>query len=118
MMKKGFLLSVLASLTLFLACEKQPGTISVTGITLDPTAIDLVEGESATITATISPSDATNKQVRWSSSSPNIQVSNGKITTSFPAGSPTTTINGKKALGHGTITATTEDGKKKATWAG
>lgn len=115
MMKKGFLLSVLASLTLFWACEKQPGTISVTGITLDPTAIDLVEGESATITATISPSDATNKQVRWSSSSPNIQVSNGKITTSFPAGSPTTTINGKKALGHGTITATTEDGKKKAT---
>ena len=115
MMKKGSILSVLASLTLLLACEKNPGTVSVTGITLDPTSIDLVEGESATITATISPGDATNKQVRWSSSSPNIQVSNGKITTSFPAGSPTTTIDGKKALGHGTITATAEDGKKKAT---
>ena len=115
MMKKGSILSVLASLALFLACEKQPGSIPVTGITLDPTSVVLVEGESATVTATVSPDDATNKQVRWSSSSPNIQVSNGKITTSFPAGSPTTTIDGKIALGRGTITATTEDGKKKAT---
>ena len=115
MMKKGSILSVLAPLALLLACEKQPGGVPVTGITLDPTSVELVEGESATVTATVSPDDATNKQVRWSSSSPNIQVSNGKITTSFPAGSPITTIDGKKALGHGTITATTEDGKKKAT---
>lgn len=97
------------------ACQKQSDTIPVTGITLDPTSVELVDGESVLLTATISPSDATNKQVRWTSSNPNILVSDGKITTSFPPGTNTTTINGREALGRCTITATTEDGKKKAT---
>ena len=97
------------------ACQKQSDTIPVTGITLDPTSVELVDGESVLLTATISPSDATNKQVRWTSSNPNILVSDGKITTSFPPGTNTTTINGREVLGRCTITATTEDGKKKAT---
>ncbi len=101
--------------SLLSACQKQSDTIPVTGITLDPTSVELVDGESVLLTATISPSDATNKQVRWTSSNPNILVSDGKITTSFPPGTNTTTINGREALGRCTITATTEDGKKKAT---
>ena len=114
-MRSRSILCVLGSLTLLFACEKQPGTIPVTGISLDRTNVELVEGESITLLATVSPDDATNKQVRWSSSNPNILVSNGTITTSFKPGANTTTINGREALGHCTITATTEDGKKKAT---
>lgn len=114
-MRSRFFLCVLAPLALLLACEKQSGTIPVTGISLDPTTVELVDGESVTITATVSPNDATNKQVRWTSSNPNIKVSDGKITTSFPSGTNTTTINGKEALGNCTITAITEDGNKKAT---
>ena len=101
-------------LTLLSACEKQSDTIPVTGITLDPASVELVDGESITITAIISPSDATNKQVKWSSGSPSVKVSNGTITTSFKQDSPTTLINDKPALGQCTITAVTVDGQKKA----
>ena len=113
-MRNRFILGVLASIALLPACEKQPDTIPVTGITLEPTSVELVDGESITITATISPSDATNKQVKWTSNSPSILVSNGKITTSFNQAAPTTLINGKPSLGRFTITATTVDGNKMA----
>lgn len=113
-MKSRFVLGVLASFTFLLACEKQPDTIPVTGITLEPTSVELVDGEIVTIAATIFPVDATNKQVKWASSSPSILVSDGRITTSFKQGAPTTLINGKPVLGQGTITATTEDGGKMA----
>ena len=114
-MSKGSFLNVLAALALLLACNKQPETISVTGITVNPTSTELIEGETVTITATISPSDATNKNVQWSSSNPDIQVSNGTVTTSFKPGATTTTVNGREVLGKGTITAKTEDGGKTAT---
>ena len=117
-MSKGSILNVLAALALLLACNKQPETpetIAVTGIMLNPTSVELTEGESVTITATVSPSDATNKNVQWSSSNPDIQVSNGTVTTSFKPGAATTSVGGRLVLGKGTITATTEDGGKKAT---
>ena len=113
-MRSRFVLGAFASFAFLLACEKQPDSIPVTGITLEPTSVELVDGESVTITATISPGDATNKQVKWGSSSPSILVSDGRITTSFKQGAPTTLINGKPVLGQGTITATTEDGWKMA----
>ena len=114
-MSKGSILNVLAALALLTACNKQPETISVTDITVNPTTAELIEGETVTITATISPSDATNKNVQWSSSNPDIQVSNGTVTTSFKPGAATTTVNGKEVLGKGTVTAKTEDGGKTAT---
>lgn len=114
-MSKGPILNVLAALALLLACNKQPETISVTGITVNPTSAELTEGESVTITATVAPSDATNKNVQWSSSNPDIQVSNGTVTTSFKPGAATTSVGGRLVLGKGTITATTEDGGKTAT---
>ena len=113
-MRSRFILGILAFLAFFSACEKQPDTIPVSGITLDPASVELVDGESITITAVISPSDATNKQVIWSSSSPSIKVSNGTITTSFSPDAPISLINGKRALGHFSITAATADGNKKA----
>lgn len=114
-MSKGSILNVFVALALLTACNKQPETISVTGITLNPTSYELIEGESVTITATVTPSDAANKNVQWSSSNPDILVSNGTVTTSFKPGAATTTVNGREMLGKGTITATTEDGGKKAT---
>ena len=113
-MRSRSILGVLASFAFVLACDKQSDTIPVTGITLEPTSVELVDGESVTITAIISPGDASNKQVNWTSSNPSILVSNGRVTSSFRQGAPTTLINGKPALGQGTITATTEDGGKTA----
>jgi len=78
------------------------GVISVTGITLTPTSMSLNVGSTKTITATISPSNATNKTVTWSSSNTTVAtVSNGVVTA--------------KAAGTAVITAKTQDGGKTAT---
>lgn len=58
----------------------QKATIDVASITLSKTEIELTEGESLTITATIKPYDATDKTVVWTTSDATIAtVSNGKI---------------------------------------
>lgn len=46
--------------------------ISVTAVTLDRTSVVLEEGQSTTLVATVSPSDATDKTVQWTSSNPAI----------------------------------------------
>ena len=76
-------------------------TVPVTGVKLDQTELSLYTGESKTLIATVQPSDATNKNVTWSSDKPEVAtVENGKVTA--------------KAAGTATITVTTEDGKKTA----
>ncbi|MBR6472354.1 MAG: Ig-like domain-containing protein [Firmicutes bacterium] len=56
--------------------------VDVTGITLNKSTLSLSQGKSETLTATIAPSDATNKAVNWSSSDPSaVSVdANGKVT--------------------------------------
>ena len=77
-------------------------TQPVTGVTLDPTSLSLFTGDTATLTATVEPENATNKNVTWSSDKPEVAtVDNGKVTA--------------KAAGTATITVTTEDGCKTAT---
>ena len=77
--------------------------ISVTGVSLDESDISIWEGESYTLTATVSPSNATNRSVTWSSSN-----------TSVATVSSSGVVTAKKG-GITTITVTTNDGGKKAT---
>ena len=85
-----------------LACQKEPGTVNVTNITLSSESISLVEGDNETLTATVSPSNATNKKVIWTSTDGSIaSVDNGKVTALKP--------------GKTTIKATSDDGGKTAT---
>ena len=74
----------------------------VESVSLDKTSITLTEGDSETLTATVSPSNATNKNVSWKSSDESVAtVSNGKVTA--------------LKAGTATITVTTDDGSKTAT---
>ena len=78
------------------------GTVQVEGIVLDKSSLSLDKGKKAVLNATITPEDATNKDIIWSSD--NIKVA-------------TVDKNGTvKAAGKGTanITATTADGLKTA----
>ena len=57
------------------------GVIAVTSVELNKTSLDLVEGESETLVATVKPSDATDKTVIWASSNQSVAtVAEGKVT--------------------------------------
>lgn len=79
--------------------EKPDQTVKVTGITLDKTFLSLKQGETATLKATVLPADATNKKVHWSSTNPNIYVSDaGEVHAGANVGSTlivVSTDNGK-----------------------
>ncbi|WP_207752984.1 Ig-like domain-containing protein [Clostridium yunnanense] len=76
--------------------------IAVTGITVDKTNINLNVGGKSTITSAVSPQDATNKSVTWT-------TSDAKVATVDNGGNVTAT-----GAGVATITATTVDGAKTA----
>ena len=75
--------------------------IPVESITLDKYYLELTEGETGTITATVKPDNATNKTVTWSSSNPTIAAvdQNGTVT----------------AVAEGTATITAKASDKTAT---
>lgn len=80
----------------------KPVVIPVTGVKLDKESLTLQETDSATLTATVEPADATNKNVTWESSDISIATvdASGKVT-AISAGSAT-------------ITATAADGSGKS----
>lgn len=75
-------------------------TVPVSSVSLNHTTLSLVEGEEATLTATVKPDDVTDKTVIWTSSNPAIaSVENGKV----------------YALLEGKATITARAGNKEAT---
>ena len=80
------LLSVLFSCT-----PKESQTIPVTSISVNPTSLTLEEGETANISATVSPSNATDKTVAWSSSSTAVATVKEGVVTAVKEGSATIT---------------------------
>lgn len=55
--------------------------VAVTSVSLNKTTATLTEGETLTLTATVSPSNATDKTVTWSTSNNSVAtVKNGKVT--------------------------------------
>jgi uncharacterized protein YjdB len=84
---------------------KGSSTVAVTGVTVSPTSASINVGATQQLTATVSPSNATNKNVSWSSSNTSIATVNSSgLVTGMAAGSAT-------------ITVTTQDGGKTATSA-
>ena len=80
-----------------------PKTVAVTGVSLSKSTISLTEGGTETLTATVSPDNASNKSVSWKSSATDIATvdGSGKVTAVKP--------------GSATITVSTTDGGKTAT---
>ena len=76
-----------------------PSTVAVTGVALDQKTLTLTAGgETATLTATVAPENATNKNVTWTSDDEDVAtIADGVVT--------------PLAAGTATITVTTEDGE-------
>lgn len=87
------------------SCSASGGTVTiskaVTGISLDKSSVTLKKGETTTLTASVTPSDATDKTVTYSSSNTKVATvnSSGKVT----------------AVGGGSATITAKAGGKTAT---
>lgn len=60
--------------------------IAVESVTLDKTTLELVEGASYTLVASVSPENATDKTVAWSSSAPDIATVEGGTVTALKEG--------------------------------
>ena len=89
------------------------GVVAVTGITLSQTSLSLEVGKTATLTATVQPSDATDKTVSWSSSNSAVAtVSSSGVVTAVKEGSATITASagGKQATCTVTVKAKKESG--------
>lgn len=63
----------------------------VTGVTLDQTAAGMMVGDSLTLNATVTPADATDKSVTWSSSNETVATVSGGTVTAKAAGTATIT---------------------------
>lgn len=91
-----------ASCTITVAGGGENPNVSVTGVTLDKTTLELTEGQEEQLTATVVPETATTRTVKWTSDSEQVTVDeNGKVKALYYTAGST---------GKATITVTTDDG--------
>ena len=89
--------------TQFTLTIEAAANVPVDRVALSPSTLNLKEDETGTLTATVEPSNATNKNVTWESSNTSVAtVDASGLVTAVSAGTAT-------------ITVTTEDGDKTAT---
>ncbi len=104
-MKTALLISIisLSILTSFNSCEKNDRFINVAEVAIDKGFLSVVESNSVKLNAVVSPSGATNKKLKWTSSNESVVTvdENGVLTA--------------HNKGQAIITVTTEDGSKTAT---
>lgn len=94
-------LNYLAPATLFTSVTYEVDRVPVTGVSLSESSVRVEKGQTASIQASVQPSDATKKGIIWTSSNENVAA---------VAGGTVTAIN----PGTATITAETKDGGFKA----
>ena len=94
------LLWIIIIASFFFSCTKEQSIVAVDGLKLSESAIEMHVGESRVLQVTITPADAGNKNVRWSSSNKTVaSVEDGEITA--------------HKTGETTISVTSEDGGYK-----
>lgn len=88
-------------------------TVAVTGITVSPSTIEVQVAKTTTLTATVSPSNASNKRVTWSSDASSIAtVSSSGVVTGVAEGNATITATSNS---NGSITGSCAVTVTKAT---
>ena len=97
-------LAAVSVLSIF-SCQKEPAEIRVGSISLSKSTLELTVGDQASLDATISPDNATNKKISWSSSKES-------VATVTPDG-----VVEAVSVGTAFITATSEDQDKTASCA-
>ena len=68
------------------------GVVAVTGVTLNRSTLALQVGQSSTLTATVAPNNATNKNVTWATDAATIATVNNGLVTAVAEGTATITV--------------------------
>ncbi|MDE6562582.1 MAG: Ig-like domain-containing protein, partial [Muribaculaceae bacterium] len=117
----------LGEATITAACGQVTATCKVTvvptpveSITLSATSLDLIAGETAALTATVTPEDATDKTITWTSDNEEVaSVSESGEVIAVKAGTATITVtssNGKTATCTVTVAKRTGDFEYEGLW--
>ena len=72
---RNTVLKVFFSLLLVLfvvSCKEPDPTIPVAGVSLSKTSLEMTVGDTEELTATVTPAEATNKKVTWTTSDANV----------------------------------------------
>lgn len=96
-----FLASLAAISGLLYSCEQAAEEVAVTAVIISQPSAEMIIGETLTLTATVSPSNATDQEVTWASSEQSVATvdENGKVD-AISVGETiiTATAGGKKAV--------------------
>lgn len=101
-----------------------PSVVKVSSVSLNQSSLNLTQkGQTARLSATVSPSNATNKSINWSSSNSNVATVNNGVVTAVGNGSATITAtaadgSGKKASCSITVNIPTTPDTQTITLAG
>ena len=81
-------------------------TVPVSSVSLDQTSLSLIKGESATLKATINPSDATDKTITWISSNSSVATVSNGVVTAVAGGTANIIVNASGKTATCTVTVT------------
>lgn len=103
--KITFAIVAAAALCAFCSCKNEEEVVVVRAVTVTPSSMTLDAGDTEVLTAEVSPSNATDKTVVWTSSDPNVATvnENGVVTA---VGSGKAVITGKSGTKSGTCEVT------------
>ena len=91
-MKKLFIVIATVLLVAMTGCDKTKKEIPVASVTVQPSTVNIIEGETQQLTASVLPEDATDKSVICKSSDPAVAtVSENGLVTAVAAGTATVT---------------------------
>ena len=111
-MRTRALIAFAAIISFFVACgpkeEPLPENVAVTGVTLNLPSLAIGTGLTGSLVATVTPSNATDKTVTWSSSNNSVATVQGGTVTGVAEGTATitATAGGKSATCQVTVTKT------------
>ena len=87
---RKFFIPLVSALLLAFSCEKAPEEIAVTDISIDQATAEMTIGEKKQLSATVTPSDATDQSISWSSSNKSVAtVSDHGMVTAIAEGKTT-----------------------------
>lgn len=97
---KRFILTLIGAIALIVSCEKKEQEVSVSSVSMNQAAVEMIIGETVQLSASVQPSNATEKTISWATSNQSVAtVADGKVT----------------ALAEGFSTITASCGGKSAT---